>query len=77
MLRPEIRVGCLYININPRARPRDWVKEGAEAPLPALTPLTYTELPLPTPTDRVLYVDMTLLLHVSTVFLTCNMAVLM
>ena len=39
MLRPEIEVGRLYINMNPRARTRDWVKEGGAAPLFSLRPL--------------------------------------
>ena len=38
MLRPEIQVGRPYINMNPRARPRDWVKEGGAAPPFSLRP---------------------------------------
>ena len=38
MLRPEILVGRLYINMNLRARTRDWVKEGGAAPLSTVRP---------------------------------------
>ena len=38
MLRPEIQVGRPYINMNPRARARDWVKEGGAGPSSTVRP---------------------------------------
>ena len=38
MLRPEISVGRPYINMNPRARARNWVKEGGAGALLPVRP---------------------------------------